>query len=111
MFENRNPYNVPTSQIRPPQNQVNIGGNQSNPADAFAAFSRFYAPMVQNNADMITGANARPIDAQGAPIPGAPQQYGPEDITNALMSMFQRQEDAGTLSKYGGFSSQAQRWY
>ena len=104
------PYNVPVGDIRPGQNQVNINGNaETSRGDAFAAFSRLYMPLLQNNANMITGLNARPIDAQGNPIPGAPQQYGPQDFNQALQSMFQRGEDLGTMSRYSGFSPALRR--
>jgi hypothetical protein len=106
-------YNVPLQNIAPGPNQVNIQGDAGTPdqAAAFQAFSDLYGPMVQDNAAQITGANARPIDAQGAPIPGAPQQYDEQDINNALFNMFNRLQAAGTLSRFRGFSSSQRRQY
>lgn len=112
------PYNVPASNIRPPGNTVNInGGNDANRGDAFAAFSRLYSPLLQNNAQMIQQMGAQPITGQPVDTrlgsaqmqPQQPQRFGPEDINNALMSMFQRQEDIGTVSKFGGFSPATRR--
>jgi hypothetical protein len=106
-------YNVPLQNIAPGPNQVNIQGDAGAPdqAAAFQAFSDLYGPMVQNQAALITGSNARPINAQGAPIPGAPQQYDEEDINNALFNMFNRMQAAGTLSRFRGFSSGQRRQY
>ena len=96
-------YNVPASGIRGPGNTVNINSGQDDPNrnDAFSAFSRLFMPALQNQASMLTGMNARPIDpATGAPIPGAPQQYGQQDFQNTLSRMFGQVEDEGLVRDF-----------
>jgi hypothetical protein len=95
-------FNVPFRDIAPGQNAVNIFGNAGggDRGSAFDAFARFFTPMLEQNAAQIASGEVRPIDASGGPIPGAPQQFGPQDFDAALHRMFQRAEDTQTLNKF-----------
>lgn len=120
MFQNPNPYNIPTNQIRPPQNQVNIAGGAggTNPADAFEAFSRLYLPVLQNQDQLIGSMSlgAMPPEVQrsgmkfGDQPPTPYQPASSQDFQNALFNMFSRAEDVGTLSKYSGFAKSPRRY-
>lgn len=111
-------YNVPLRNIRPAENQVNIGsGNDTGQDDAFAAFSRFYMPMLQNQTDLWNSFKPSPEALRsgwkfGEPMPTwSPQNPSQDDYNLALHNMFGRAEDAGTLSRYGGFSAAGRRAY
>jgi hypothetical protein len=102
------PYNVPTGQIRPQGNSININsGGQEDRGAAFEAYSRLLTPTLEQfDRSWMRRPDgmliARPGNSPSDPFRYNPNasQYQAPDFSSVIKNMFQQVEDSRMLSDY-----------